>query len=396
MATFWPVWRSNASANQAEYEKEIEQLRRKAPIPSIWLFGKTGSGKSSIIRYLTGAESATIGEGYRPETKTSRRFDFPDSVEPLLSFIDTRGLGEAAYDPQVDIERFENSTQLMLVAVRVTDHSLHSVIGPLRRIRKASPHRPIVLVLTCLHEATGASDLTSGPDPFATHPKSHSESKSESQSRKIPEGLQTLIDEKTKQFKGLYDIFVPIDLTQKEDGFADPDFGGLRLKQSILEYLPHAYRQALLTLNQTDRSESDRQKRARWQVLASSALAATAGAVPLPWVDIPVVLGLQTHLALRIAKIYEQDISPADWAVLTSAAGSRIALRLAVLETLKFIPFLGMAVGAAGSFAFTYALGMSWDWYFANMRGGKVLNIEKLKDVFAVQLKRGRELWKAP
>ena len=118
--------------------------------------------------------------------------------------------------------------------------------------------------------------------------------------------------------------------------------------------------------------------------------------MPLPWVDIPIVLGLQTHLALRIAKIYEQDISPADWAVLTSAAGSRIALRLVVLETLKFIPFLGMAVGAAGSFAFTYALGMSWDWYFANMRGGKVLNIEKLKDVFAVQLKRGRELWKAP
>ena len=63
----------------AAVEKEIEQLRRKAPIPSIWLFGKTGSGKSSIIRYLTGAESATIGEGYRPETKTSRRFDFPDS-----------------------------------------------------------------------------------------------------------------------------------------------------------------------------------------------------------------------------------------------------------------------------------------------------------------------------
>ena len=52
------------------------------------------------------------------------------------------------------------------------------------------------------------------------------------------------------------------------------------------------------------------------------ALAATAGAVPLPWVDIPVVLGLQTHLALRIAKIYEQDISAADWDVLTSAAGS--------------------------------------------------------------------------
>ena len=33
--------------------------------------------------------------------------------------------------------------------------------------------------------------------------------------------------------------------------------------------------------------KSERQKRAQWQVLASSALAGTAGAVPDPWIDIP-------------------------------------------------------------------------------------------------------------
>ena len=393
MTAFWQNWSKRTPASSTDYEKEIEQLRQKVPIPSIWLFGKTGSGKSSIIKYLTGAESATIGEGYRPKTKTSRSFDFPDSDEPLLSFIDTRGLGEAAYDPQIDIEQFTSSTQLMVVVVKVGDHALQCILEPLRRIRRAFPHRPTLLVLTCLHEATGTIDLSQGLDPFAAEFRKPQEALLEAESPTIPTVLQRLIDEKVSQFKGLYDVAIPIDLTQKIDGFADPDFGGPRLKQAILEYLPRAYRQALLTLNKFGGRESFRQKRSRWRVLSSSALAATAGAVPVPWVDVPVVLAIQAHLALKIAAIYEQEISPSDWAILSSAAGSRIVARMVIMETLKLIPFLGMAVGAASSFAFTYALGMSWDWYFANMRGGSVPSPDKLKEIFADQLKRGRLLW---
>lgn len=389
MVTRWPKWRAEVPASSAQYEKQIDKLREKAPIPSIWLFGKTGSGKSSIIRYLTGAETATIGVGYRPETKTSRRFDFPDSMDPLLTFIDTRGLGEATYDPTEDLEHFNNSSQLMVIVVRVADHALQPVLSPLRRIRKSAPNRPVILVLTCLHEATGTIDLSNGVDPF--------EGKSDTPptNAAVPVQLQTLIDEKAKQFEGLYDEMIQVDLTQPSDGFADPDFGGPRLKRTILEFLPHAYRQALLTLNEMDSRASFRQTRSRWHVLATSAMAATAGAVPVPWVDIPVVLALQTHLAVKIASIYEQEITAASWAILSSAAGSRIVVRMAIFELIKFIPVLGMAAGAASSFAFTYALGMSWDWYFSTMREGSVPSAARLKEVFSDQLKRGHALWRA-
>ncbi|WP_442505195.1 YcjF family protein [Novipirellula sp. SH528] len=384
-------WRSDRPAHDAAYEKQVQEIRDKTPIPSIWLFGKTGSGKSSVIRFLTGAEGATIGEGYRPETRTSRRFDFPDSLEPLLSFLDTRGLAEASYDPTEDIAAFSESTQLMIVTVRVADHALQRVIEPLRRIRKASPSRPIMLVLTCLHEVTGSVDLSDGPDPF-----SQSTDQNTDEPRSIPDPLPELIQEKIKQFAGLHDVVIPVDLTQLEDGFADPNFGGDRLKNAILAQLPLAYRQAILTLNDTESNNaSARQTRARWQVLASSALAGTAGAVPVPWVDIPVVLGIQTHLAMKIAKIYEQEITPARWAVLSSAAGTRVALRLGMRGILKFIPWVGMAAGAATSFAFTYALGMSWDWYFADLREGHAPSSEQLKEIFAEELKRGHELWRA-
>jgi len=393
MAFWWWKGRKTQPTSVEEYAKQIEKLREKTPIPALWLFGKTGSGKSSVISYLTGAEGATIGEGYRPETKTSRRFDFPDSQAPLLTFLDTRGLGEADYDPSEDIEHFSGATQLMIVTVRVTDHALEWILNPLRLIRKSSPARPVLLVLTCLHEATGTIDLTAGADPFMTP---DGDPTADEIATEIPASLQTLIDEKVLQFAGVHDAVIPVDLTLLEDGFADPDFGGSRLKQAILDQLPQAYRQALLALKDAKSiGESARKQKVRWQVLASSALAGTAGAVPMPWVDIPVVLGIQAHLAVKIAGLYDQELTAARWAVLSSAAGSRIALRLAIRESLKFIPLVGMAAGAASSFAFTYALGMSWDWYFADLRKGNAPSPEQLKQIFAAELKRGHELWSA-
>jgi uncharacterized protein (DUF697 family) len=391
MAFSWWKWRNTQPTSDEAYAKQIEQLRETVPVPGIWLFGKTGSGKSSVVRYLTGAEEATIGEGYRPKTKASRRFDFPNSLEPLLTFLDTRGLAEVAYDPSEDIEQFSGSTQLMIVTVRVTDHALESILEPLRRIRKSAPDRQVLLVLTCLHEAVGNIDLSDGVDPFTTLDDDQTELP-----KPIPEQLQTLIAEKVRQFAGVHDAVIPIDLTRLEDGFVDPDFGGCRLKQAILDRLPHAYRQALLAIDELRIvGESTRQQKSRWQVLASSALAGTAGAVPVPWVDIPAVLAIQAHLAVKIAKIYDQELTAARWAILSSAVGFRIPLRFAARGALKFIPWLGMAVGAASAFAFTYALGMSWDWYFADLRKGNVPSPDQLKDVFAAELKRGHELWNA-
>ncbi|MCA9133865.1 MAG: GTPase domain-containing protein, partial [Planctomycetales bacterium] len=278
MTSIWEFWRGSLPASGEHYKQEIERLRAQAPVPALWLFGKTGSGKSSLVRYLTGAEAATVGEGFRPQTKTSRRFDFPDALEPLLTFVDTRGLGEAAYNPTADIEQFSQTLQLMLVTVRVGDHALQSVIEPLRRIRQATRQRPVLLVLTCLHEATTKVDLSAGPDPFASPADADADASTggDALGELLPPELQALIDEKARQFEGLVDAIIPVDITKPEDGFANPNFGGQRLKQAILDYLPHAYRQALLTLNSSERpTETARQRRARWQVLASSALAGT-------------------------------------------------------------------------------------------------------------------------
>jgi uncharacterized protein (DUF697 family) len=126
-----------------------------------------------------------------------------------------------------------------------------------------------------------------------------------------------------------------------------------------------------------------------WQIMASSVLAATASAVPIPWVNMPVVLAIQTRMVKKIALIYEQKMTSKHWIALSNVAGTQVALRLASRELLKFIPI----VGIAASFAFTFALGKVVDWYFSVQAQGKTPSDEELKTMFAEQLARGHQLW---
>src|SRR5262249_50211188 len=75
-------------------DRSLDALRQHTPVPVLWLFGKTQSGKTSVIKYLTGAAEAEIGEGFRPCTRTSRLYQFPAPDAPLIAFLDTRGLDE--------------------------------------------------------------------------------------------------------------------------------------------------------------------------------------------------------------------------------------------------------------------------------------------------------------
>jgi uncharacterized protein (DUF697 family)/energy-coupling factor transporter ATP-binding protein EcfA2 len=379
-------WFSGRSLSDEQYERVRRELLEQAPIPLIWLFGKTGSGKSSIVRYLTGAGEAEIGTGYRPQTRFSARYDFPSQSEPLLSFLDTRGLGEAGYDPREEIEQFSGETHLMIVVVRAMDHAVEEIVRSLQTIRKSAPTRPVLLALTALHDASpGEQHPVSDPFDESEHPLPEG----------IPDDLRRSLQQQYERFDGLFDRAVPIDLTLPEEGFDQPDFGGERLKRAVIDALPAAYRQTLLRLDRVNESLSDLSRRQALPViLASSTLAATAGAVPLPWVDIPVVMGIQSHLVYRLARMHHQPIDSATIAKVTGSLGGQIAIRMAVRQTLKFIPWVGMAVNAAAAFVYTYATGMAWNWYFTRVREGHLPSDAELREVFHEQLRQAAELWR--
>ena len=372
-------------ADEDEFLRCCASLLAQAPIPCLWLFGKTGSGKTSIVRYLTGDATAVIGGGFRPQTQQSRLYSFPDDEVPIVRFLDTRGVGEANYDPTEDLVRFDKSAHLVIVTVRATDQAVEEIIRPLKRIRETNRQRPVLLAITALHDGY-PGEQHPDPDPYDSGP------------RPLPDGLPTdlkrCLEAHYSRLDGLFDRAVPIDLT-KDEGFSVANFGGDRLKQAVLELLPTAYRQTLLQMESLGEALSEMHERRTMPIiLAHSVLAASAAAVPFPWVDLPIVMAIQSHMAHRLAKANRQSLDAATLTQVSCAVGGRIALRLSLREALKFIPLVGVAVNVAAAFAFTYASGWAWNWYFLQIKQGHIPDADELRDVYRKQLDIGAQLWR--
>ncbi len=389
----WKPWQRrwpSRKMSDSDYQQERARILGKAPIPLFWLFGKTGSGKTSLIRYLTGAEQAEIGDGFQPQTQTACEYDFPASDAPLVRFLDTRGLAEAHYDPTVDLQVFDQQAHVMIVTARLLDHALAPVIEPLRRICRSRPERPVLLVLTCLHEAYPGRQHPV-PDPFAGWDKLTCES---SLPADLPPELLRSLQQQQARFSGLVHQIVPVDLTPPEEGFAEPDFGGPRLQAALLQQLPAAYRQTLLLLRDGIRSLSDlNQRRALPVVMAYSLMAATAAAVPLPWVDIPLVTAFQTHLVIRLARLYKQPLAARMFLDLAGPIAGRLLVRKLVRGAAKLIPFVGIAANAALAYAHTFAIGKASCWYFGQLQAGNAPTPAELEKIWQAELKQAAAHW---
>ncbi len=260
----------STSAREARLQEHLERLRQQLPVPVFWLFGKTQSGKTSLIKYLTGADSAEIGKGFQPCTRFSREYQFPLREAPLLTFLDTRGLDEPGYDPAEDLARFNEPAHVLIVTVKVLDHAQQNVLTHLRTIRQAKPSRPVLLALTCLHEAYPQQQHPL-PYPFGPNGEPLTDSPALSQD------LLRSLAEQRRRFEGLADRVIPIDLTPADEGFQDADYGGTTLREVLLELLPSAYRQTLLSLGEASRNLQDFYARQALPfILAYSMLAGSA------------------------------------------------------------------------------------------------------------------------
>jgi uncharacterized protein (DUF697 family)/predicted GTPase len=370
-------------SKDALLEDQLAELKQRVPVPVFWLLGKTQSGKTSIVRYLTRADDAEIGAGFRPTTRFSRCYQFPTPQAPLLSFLDTRGLGEPGYDPDVDIAQFNEQAHIVIVTARAMDHAQESLIGPLRAVRNANRRRPVVLALTCLHEAY-PQQQHSQPYPFAT----------DVETEVVPENLQRSLAEHRHRFRDLVDIVVPIDLTKPEEGFAVPDYGGDQLKGAIISRLPAAYRQTLLNVDAITHELRDwHQQRALPYILGYSTLAGTAGAIPIPWLDLLLLPGIQTRMIYHVAQLYGQPLTGRRFLELATALGLGLLVRQALREVVKFIPGVGSLVGSVLAGSSTFALGKAFCYYYSAVLAGHVPDAEDLRSVYEQELKQAEKIW---
>src|ERR1700693_293756 len=149
---------------------EDARKRAQAIAPVVWLLGKTGAGKTAIVAALTGDPRAEVGEGFEPCTRTAAFYDVPPEA-PLLRFLDTRGLGEADYDPATDIAWCEGQSHLLLVVMQVADPVQHGVLHVLRQARSRHPDWPVVVAQTGLHRLYPAGTGHPKPNPYTGGPE---------------------------------------------------------------------------------------------------------------------------------------------------------------------------------------------------------------------------------
>ena len=373
----------SSTGREAKLQARLADARRRTPVPVLWLFGKTQSGKTSVVKLLTGASEAEIGTGFKPCTRYSRTFDFPTASAPLLTFLDTRGLDEPGYEPAEDIEQFEPTAHLILVTVKVMDHALENVQRHLETVRQAKPSRPILLALTCLHEAY----------PQQQHPADYP-FKDNLYPPQAPEVLQRSIAEQQRRFRDLVDDIIPVDLTKPEEGFANPHYGGEVLKESILSHLPETYRQTLLALDRATGELRDAfLQHAMPVILGYSYLAAGAGAIPIPFIDLMILPGIQIKMVMQLAEMYGQPLTGKRFAEIATTLGLGMMARQAAREVMKVVPVDGAAAGAALAYASTYALGRAFCYYYQTVLEGHVPSSEALKKYFAHELAQAERFW---
>jgi len=141
-----------APASSPEQDEASLRAREQAQAfaPVIWLIGKTGAGKTSIVAALTDDDRAKVGNGFEPCTRTAAVYDVPRDA-PAIRFLDTRGLAEADYDPAEDIAWSESQAHLLLAVMSVADPDQAAIVDVLRQVRARHPDWPVLVAQTHFH-----------------------------------------------------------------------------------------------------------------------------------------------------------------------------------------------------------------------------------------------------
>ena len=380
-------------ADPAEVRGALEQAVSRMEIPILWLLGAAQSGKTSIVRALTGSSRAEIGNGFQPCTRTAHLYDFP-SRAPVVRFLDTRGLGEVGYDPSEDLATCEARAHQLIVVVKVTETRPLAVLEAVREIRRRHPDWPLIIAQTCLHEAYPTPEHSHVlPYPFAQP----------DWTERIPAELVRLIRAQQAAFNNLPGngpvTWTPIDFTRPEDGFDPVDYG-LEALWRALEDSAVAGLRARMMADPGVRNAYDRA--AHPQIVGYSIAAAALGTVPL--VDLAALPALQARLLQVLAGIYGLRWTRRSIAEFSSLLGTGIALglgvRLAGRSVAKLIPGWGQTAGAVwaagANGTTTYALGKAACLYLHRRREGVAVDAQSLRQTFRQALGQGRRLLHQP
>jgi len=334
-------------------------------LPTLWLLGKTGAGKSSIISALTGQSAIEVGNGFAPCTMTASSYDFPP-VNPVLRFLDTRGLGEAEYDPTEDIALCAQQGHALVLVSKIDDPEQSAVISALKQVRKSGLIQHLLIVHTAINQVTA-------------------------------DDRQRMLSLKNEQFEHVWGReikSIEVDFDCDQEIF----FNLESLIEALSEMLP------IVRLAVTDKEHSSVEE-ANFDKLETEVLwyAGSASATDLiPAVGLVSVPAIQAKMLHSLANQYGVEWNKRTFSELIGTLGTSFGIQYGVTlgarQLAKLVPVYGQSIGAvtaaAVSFATTYGLGRVACYYFYHKSRGEAVSNDEMQALYKQALLKGREVAK--
>lgn len=304
-------------------------------LPTLWLLGKTGAGKSSLVKGITGLNDVQIGNGYSPCTLTSQVLDFPKD-KPLLRFLDTRGLGEANYDPRDDIESCGEVGHVLVIIAKVDEQEQSSVVNALKMIRKISKMEHALLIHSSINTVN-------------------------------PAELHRLKEFNQEQFENAWGEKLPslmIDFDCDVEKYHQRD----ELIEKLSVMLPIVG--SMVSSNEHSSIEERNFEKLKKDILWYASVAGVSDLIPL--VGLASVPSAQAQMLRSLAEQYQIEWNVRTFSELIGCLGSSFGIlygvKFGIRQAVKLIPAYGQTIGAgissAFSFGSTYGLGRAACYYF--------------------------------
>jgi len=374
------------SVNDQQVADILATVREKLPTTEALLIGKPQSGKSSIVRGLTGVSAEIVGQGFRPHTQNTERYAYPSEELPLLIFTDTVGLGDTNHNTQDIIQELESElkrdtqrARILILTVKISDFATDTLRKIAKELQQNHSDVPCLLIITCLHEVYPA-EVEDHPE----YPPNFTE-------------VNRVFHAIKSDFQDLCDRTILVDFTLEEDGYTPTFYGLEALTDAIAELLPEAESRTIYQL--LDNSVGEElgnlyRDTARRYLVAFSTTAATLAAVPLPFATMPVLTALQISLVGLLGKLYGQTLSPSQAGGIASAIAGGFFAQAIGRELIKFIPGFGSVIAASWAAAYTWSLGEGACVYFGDLMGGKKPDPHKIQSVMKESFTLAQEQFK--
>ena len=339
---------------EQDLDLKAADSRYSETLPVLWLLGKTGAGKSSLIHAVTGNSRVEIGNGFSPCTRTSSSYDFPED-RPLMRFLDTRGLGEPDYDPGEDINSCQNRSHLLIVVMKAEEPDQSQVLNAIRLIKKTGRIEHILLVHTGVYLIALEQERMQ---------------------------CISLNQKQVEEAWGSPVESVSVDF-ELEDG---TDFGVDELMNTLSRLMPIV----AVFMDVKDHADQENANFARLknEILWHAGVAGASDAVPVTGtVSVPAVQARMLYsIAGRYGLEWDKKAMAQFAGAMGAAFGAQYAARLGIRQVVKLIPVYGQTVGsataAAVSFCSTYALGRAACKYIYHKSRGESVNREELINIY--------------